>query len=258
MKCALIIPTFNGGELWLQVSESVIKQSITPIISIIDSSSTDLTVQYAVEKKINISTISSKDFNHGGTRNKAAREFSGCDVIVFLTQDAILETFNSLEKIIAPFSDPDVAAVCGRQLPHDNANPLAIHARFFNYPNFSCVKSHTDIPQLGIKTAFMSNSFAAYRTKFFFELGGFPENTILAEDMYLAAKMIKAGYKVAYSAEAAVKHSHNYTPWQEFQRYFDIGVFHACEPWIREEFGGAGGEGMRFIRSELGKVRTSS
>lgn len=85
----------------------------------------------------------------------------------------------------------------------------------------------------------------------FFELGGFPDNTILAEDMYLTAKMIKAGYKVAYCAEAAVKHSHNYTPWEEFRRYFDTGVFHASEPWIREQFGGAEGEGMRFIRSEL-------
>ena len=69
--------------------------------------------------------------------------------------------------------------------------------------------------------------------------------------MYLTAKMINAGYKVAYCAEAAVKHSHNYTPWEEFRRYFDTGVFHASEPWIRKQFGGAGGEGGRFIRSEF-------
>ena len=57
--------------------------------------------------------------------------------------------------------------------------------------------------------------------------------------------MILAGYKVAYCAEATVRHSHNYTPWEEFRRYFDTGVFHACEPWIQQQLGGASGEGLQ-------------
>ncbi len=39
--------------------------------------------------------------------------------------------------------------------------------------------------------------------------------------------------------------------WQEFKRYFDIGVFHKCENWILEEFGKPKGEGIRYIKSEL-------
>jgi rhamnosyltransferase len=35
------------------------------------------------------------------------------------------------------------------------------------------------------------------------------------------------------------------------QRYFDIGVVHARESWILEEFGHVGGEGKRFLLSEL-------
>lgn len=69
----------------------------------------------------------------------------------------------------------------------------------------------------------MSNSFAAYRRSVFEELGGFPEHTILAEDMFMAAKMIESGYKVGYCAESAVRHSHNYRPREEFKRYFDTG-----------------------------------
>ncbi|BCR05178.1 hypothetical protein DESUT3_22470 [Desulfuromonas versatilis] len=67
----------------------------------------------------------------------------------------------------------------------------------------------------------------------------------------MAAKMILAGWKIAYCAEAQVYHSHNYNFRQEFQRYFDIGVFHAREPWVRERFGGAEGEGLRFLKSEM-------
>ena len=108
-----------------------------------------------------------------------------------------------------------------------------------------------DISALGIKTAFMSNSFAAYRLSVFDKLGGFPDNTILAEDMYLAAKMILSGYKVAYCAEATVFHSHNYTLKQEFQRYFDTGVFQQEQKWIQQKFGSAASEGKRFVLSEL-------
>lgn len=158
---------------------------------------------------------------------------------------------NSLKNLIKNFEEPEIAAVCGRQLPHLNANPLATHARLFNYPAQSKIKNKEDIDSLGIKVAFMSNSFAAYRKSVFEQLGGFPDNTILAEDMHLTARIIQAGYKVAYCAEAQVFHSHNYSLIQEFQRYFDTGVFQQKESWIQEQFGKISGEGKKFVISEL-------
>jgi rhamnosyltransferase len=56
--------------------------------------------------------------------------------------------------------------------------------------------------------------------------------------MFYTAKAILAGYKVAYVSEAVVSHSHNYTPIDEFKRYFDIGVFHTDEYWLREVLAG--------------------
>ncbi|MCW8886006.1 MAG: rhamnosyltransferase, partial [Motiliproteus sp.] len=38
---------------------------------------------------------------------------------------------------------------------------------------------------------------------------------------------------------------------KEFQRYFDIGVFHARERWINQMLGGVGGEGLDYVVSEL-------
>lgn len=252
MKVSLVVPTYNGGDLWKSCVKAIQQQSIKfDKILIIDSTSEDSTSDIAKAEHFSVIDISPEDFNHGETRNLAMSHCYDCDIVVFLTQDAILSSRDSVRNILMPFSDPLVAAVCGCQRPHDNANPLASHARYFNYPEISNVKSKIDIEKLGIKTVFMSNSFAAYRINIFRELGGFPKNVILAEDMYLAAKMIFAGYKVAYCAEASVKHSHNYSPWDEFQRYFDIGVFHANEPWIRETFGGTSGEGKKFVFSEM-------
>lgn len=252
LNVALIVPTYQAGKMWEQWLHMLSMQSLKPNqIVMIDSSSTDDTVINAKKYGLSPIIISPADFNHGGTRNRAVNTLMPCDVVVFLTQDSLFDTSFSLEKIVSVFDDEKVSSVCGRQLPHYDANPLALHARFFNYPAISYIKTIDDIPAVGIKVAFMSNSFAAYRYDTFKMLGGFPENTILAEDMYMAAKMILAGYKVAYCAEATVRHSHNYTPWEEFRRYFDTGVFHACEPWIQERLGGASGEGLRFVKSEL-------
>jgi rhamnosyltransferase len=102
-----------------------------------------------------------------------------------------------------------------------------------------------------MKTVFSSNSFAAYRRTALKDVEGFPTNTILSEDMYVTAKMLLKNWSVAYCADAKVYHSHNYTIWQEFKRYFDIGVFHAREAWIREIFGKAEGEGKKFVVSEV-------
>lgn len=248
----LIVPTYNAGERWKEWFIALGKQTTQPSeLIIIDSSSVDKTREIASDFGCKLITIPSHEFNHGGSRNKALSHANESDLVIFLTQDAILDNDDALAQMIAVFQDPEVTAVCGRQIPHYDANPLAIHARNFNYSSNSQIKSQSDVKTFGIKTVFMSNSFAAYRRTVFEKLGGFPEHTILAEDMFMAAKMIQAGYKVAYCAEAVVRHSHNYTPQEEFQRYFDTGVFHACTPWIQRDFGGAGGEGLRFVKSEM-------
>ncbi|HFZ1377040.1 TPA: glycosyltransferase family 2 protein [Klebsiella pneumoniae] len=252
MKYYIAVPTYNGGKIWKEVITSIKRYAPQNLyVLVIDSNSKDDTAANALAAGFDVDTINGADFNHGGTRNiaveKAQHEH---DIIIFMTQDAIPQQ-DFIINIIDAFKDEKVACAYGRQLPHVDANPLASHARYYNYPTKDYVCGYEDIPEMGIKTVFMSNSFSAYRISAFKKLGGFPSNTILCEDMYFTAKAVKAGFKVAYTANAVVRHSHNYTPMEEFKRYFDIGVFHADEPWIREEFGGAGGEGKRFILSEL-------
>lgn len=251
MKAILIVPTYNGGDLWRQVSSAISQQkNDCECILTVDSSSDDDTRETSSANGFKIIKIDKSEFNHGGTRNLAINSACDIDIAIFLTQDAIPE-INSLSNIISIFQNSDIAVAYGRQLPHDDANPIAAHARLFNYGSESNIFGLEDKQEYGIKTVFSSNSFSAYRIGVFKELAGFPSNTILSEDMYFAAKAVLAGYKIAYVAESAVKHSHNYTPLEEFKRYFDIGVFHHDEKWIRDTFGGAGGEGKRFIISEF-------
>ena len=251
MRVACIIPTYNAGYGFARLLSSLKIQTLYPDIYIVDSSSSDGTLDLARTSFDNVTVISSSEFNHGGTRQMMVDKNPNYDVYVFLTQDAYLADQEAIYNLVSPFYNPTVGAVCGRQLPHEDASLLSQHARCFNYPEGVHVKEMGDARHLGIKTAFISNSFAAYRGTALAKVGGFPSNVIFAEDMYVAAKLLVDGWRLVYSGNARCYHSHNYTIREEFSRYFDMGVFHAREPWIRNTFGGAGGEGFRFVKSEL-------
>ncbi len=251
LRVACVIPTYNGCKDLKRLLDSLATQTAVFETLIVDSSSTDGTLELARSRCENVTRIDSKDFNHGGTRQMMVDFNPGYDVYVFMTQDAYVEDIQAIANILLPFADPRIGAVCGRQLPHKNASLLAQHARMFNYPPVSQIKTLEDAPVLGIKTPFMSNSFAAYRREALLAVGGFPPHVILSEDMYVTAKMLLDGWKVAYEGSAICRHSHNYSIGEEFRRYFDIGVFQAREAWIYAAFGGIAGEGMRYVKSEL-------
>lgn len=250
---ALICPTYNAGSRWDTWLDAVRSQKIQDFqVLIIDSGSKDQTVAKTKDAGFTVREIPNSEFNHGSTRNLGAEYFGdSVDILVYLTQDAILFDENSLQLILSLFINTELAAVCGRQIPHRDATPIEAHARIFNYSPRSSIKSKEDIPSLGIKTAFMSNSFAAYRRTAFEEVGGFPNDVIFAEDMSLAGRLLLNNWKVGYSAEAKVYHSHDYSLIEEFRRYFDVGVFYKRELWISENFGSASGEGFRFVKSEI-------
>ena len=197
--------------------------------------------------------ISRKEFDHGRTRRDAVKR-SAAPVFVMMTQDAMPADEFLLERLIAPLADEGVAVSYARQLPRREAGPVERFTREFNYPEESCVKSKEDIPRLGIKAFFCSNVCAAYRREIYDRQGGFPRHAIFNEDMIYAAGCIKAGYKIAYTADAMVIHSHQYTNKEQFRRNFDLGVSQAEHPEI---FGSVPpeSEGVRLVKKTMQYLR---
>lgn len=251
MKIAIVIMTLNAGSGFKQLLDSIEMQDY-PIHRklIADSSSEDDTVILGRKYHYEILPIERHTFNHGDTRKKCAEYLDGIDIVIYLTQDVILFDTKSIYHLVEVFSDEKIAVSYGRQLPHIGASPMAAQARLFNYPDESKIKSYEDKEYLKIKAPFLSDSFAAYRVTALNKVGNFP-HVIVSEDMYIGAKLLMAHYKIAYVAEACVYHSHDYTLLQELKRYFDVGVFQAREPWIRQEFGGAEGEGLKLVKDQL-------
>ena len=249
---AVCIPTLNAGRLWFDVLESIKNQDAHPKKKvIIDSGSSDGTVQLAINYGFEVIAINREDFNHGIARQQLAEHAHDASACIFLTQDAVLAGPSSFSKLISAFNDPMVSLAYGRQLPVKNAGPLETHARLFNYPEQSEKVSINDAGRLGFKVFFCSNSFSAYRTKVLNAVGGFPLNSIMGEDAIVAAKMLMAGFKKAYVSDASVYHSHDYSFTEEFKRYFDTRIFHEQNRWLIETFGKPTGEGMKFVKSEM-------
>ena len=250
MKISVVIPTYNAENYLPVLFEKLKAQSISFELIIIDSSSTDATPSLAKTAADTVLTISKETFDHGGTRTIAAKKATG-DIIVFLTQDAMPCSNTAIETLVRTLDDPQTGAVFGRQLPYDNTSLFGKHLRYFNYPDRSYSRKLSDKVKYGIKTAFFSDSFSAYKKEVLEKAGWFKDGLIVGEDMHIAARILLLGYTIAYNAQSEVYHAHSYTIAEEFKRYFDTGVFHTKENWLLQTFGKAEGEGKRYIKSEL-------
>ncbi len=236
MKIDIIIPTYKPDEKLIQLLKMLEKQTI-PVNRIILMNTEQRYLEAFVygsrffeeHRQVEVYHHSKKEFDHGKTRNSGIRK-SKTDVFVCMTQDAVPEDVYLLEKLLVALQEESVAVAYARQLPDVNCSLIETFTRLYNYPDQSLIKSVADLPQMGIKTFFCSNVCAAYRRDIFENLGGFISHTIFNEDMIYASKAIKAGYRIAYAAEAKVIHSHDYSNCEQFHRNFDLGVSHADHP----------------------------
>lgn len=256
ISVSIFIPVYNGEEYLpslFKVLNDFLDQAKNRYVAdvwFIDSNSTDDSLEKIRLAGFKYHSISAFEFDHGGTRSMA-RELCESDIILYLTQDALPLSSDDIDELISVFKNEAIGAAYGRQLPYEGSNLFGKHLRYFNYMNKSYIRDYEDRLVKGIKAAFLSNSFAAYRRTAMDQIGWFKNGLILGEDTYAGAKLLKVGYKLAYVDTARVYHSHTYTVWEDFKRYFDIGVFHSMENWILCEFGKPEGEGLRYIKSEF-------
>lgn len=234
----VIIPVYRPGKELVELIERLEHQSV-PVHRIL-LVNTEEKYWKAFEydhphrkryENIRLWHISKREFDHGKTRREAVKK-SKAGIFVMMTQDAMPADEFLLERLTAPLSQKNMAASYARQLPGDDAGAVERFTRQFNYPPESRIKSAADIPELGIKTYFCSNVCAAYRRDIYERQGGFPKRAIFNEDMIYAAGCIQAGYRIAYTAQAKVIHSHQYTNKVQFRRNFDLGVSQAEHPEI--------------------------
>lgn len=248
---AVIVLTRNAGRLWPEWLKAMQGQSVQAgRYLVIDSMSTDHTAELAVAAGMEVIRIHPRDFSHGGTRQLAAELCPDAELLVYLTQDAILKSADSLHNLLQHCdADAHVGMAYGRHLPRPGADLLECHARGFHYPPISSVRDRGSFKSMGYRAAFASDVYAVYRASALRSIGGFPLHIIVSEDSYVAARLLLAGWKTVYAADGAVEHSHQYSLGQIFRRYFDIGVFHAAEQPLMQMTGAPDKEAGNYVRS---------
>ncbi|QHW31537.1 glycosyltransferase family 2 protein [Paenibacillus rhizovicinus] len=250
-RVSVIIPTYNAGPEFERLLRRLQSQSQPPYeIIVIDSASTDGTAETARRVGVRVIPIAKANFDHGGTRNAAAKQSKG-DTLLFMTQDAYPDDDYLIERLIeALYAEEDTACAYARQIAREDADGLERMARENNYPPVSIRKQRSDLPRLGIKTFFCSNVCAAYKKTIFDELGQFDAPVLFNEDLFFAARCVLNRYAVRYVAEARVIHSHHYTVMQQFRRYFDNGVSMRDNEWVYP-YASVGKAGSSLVRQQL-------
>ncbi|WP_138755227.1 glycosyltransferase family 2 protein [Paenibacillus sinopodophylli] len=256
-RVSVIIPTLNAGPDLHELLKRLKQQSVPPYeIIVIDSCSNDGTAEIAQAAGAQVISVQRSEFDHGGTRNVAARQATG-DILMFMTQDALPRDDKLIEELIKPLLLNEKAVYAyARQLAKPGANILERLAREHNYPAESQFKSYADIERIGIKTFFCSNVCSAIRREVFEAMGRFQEPVIFNEDLFMAAKCVLSGYQIAYCAEAVVYHSHDYSITEQFKRYFDNGISMRCNTWITP-YSAVGKAGSNLVKLQLKQLHES-
>ena len=252
---SVIIPTLNGAGYLPDLVGSLRGQTVKGVeIIILDSESNDGTAGMAASLGCIVQRIARRRFDHGGARNVGAAMASG-NVLVFLTQDALPVSRDFIARLIEPIDGRITAAAYARQVPAPDATPTEAFARLYNYPPESSSRHISHVHRRTLKTFFFSNAASAISRACFEKVGRFPSPVSTNEDMLLCARLMDAGYRIAYVAEAEVIHSHDFSLAEVFRRYFRIGtVAREHHATLRVERNA--GEGLEFVRRQIAHLQS--
>ncbi len=121
---SVCLPTRNAGQRVGRALEAWRNQQVGDEIElvVVDSASSDDTVECCRGLGAHVVSIPPECFNHGETRNRMAQLAHG-DVLVFSVQDAVPADEHVLRELIEPLQQqPELAGVCGRQVAASDAD----------------------------------------------------------------------------------------------------------------------------------------
>ena len=232
---SVVIPVKNAGdEFGLLLKNFVTQKGFKRVeIVIVDSGSTDRTLQTARDFGATIVEISPESFTHSYARNLGGEAATG-DYLFFTVQDSLPPGQTFLYDLYSTLIENQVTAVSCAETPREDAD-LFYKQICWNHYNFLGVNIGDRIMQLPEKVDHMSlrqngqlADIANFIPKETFEIYKFRLN--YAEDLDLGIRLIKDGHKLAFLGSTRIIHSHNRPSWYFLKRgYVDnrflTGVF---------------------------------
>lgn len=226
MNIDIICPLYYAERYIEDLNTNIKRQKNVDInqIKYVLTKSNDKTEYILKNIKATYKVIEKEEFSHSLTREKEAFE-SKADIIVFITQDIIIQDDMWLYYLVKDIESEKCDASYSRQIC-DNNDTIEKYTRELNYPDKSYYKTKEDIEDMQIKTFFFSDTASAIKRDVFIKLNGYDKKKLpMNEDMYLAYKLIMNGYTIKYCADSKVIHSHDFSFKEQYRRYYDTGKF---------------------------------
>jgi rhamnosyltransferase len=206
---SIIIRCFNEDRHIRRLLEGILSQSRKDHeIIVVDSGSTDRTLEIAREYPVKVLSIRPEEFSFGYAINYGCKSAVG-EFIVLISAHCYPTNSTWLENMIKMFDDSRVGLVYGKQ----RGNEIT---RYFEHRVFE--KLFPDVSMPLKQDPFCNNANAAIR-KTLWEQCPYDEQLTGLEDLDWARKILALGFSVAYSADAEVVHVHDETDAQRFNRY---------------------------------------
>lgn len=215
--------TRNAGPLFARVLEGLRMQETARRVElvVVDTSSSDGTVEAIKDCGGRVETIARDDFDFGRTRDEVFGHTRG-DIILSLSQDSIPAHPDWLENLIRPLEDPEVAVASGSSIP-DPDRPYPQFAWEKNGYFYFTREMKKFVARYGKGISF---SNAAIRRSVWEKLRIDPQPQ--AEDFQFQTKLYVAGLKTAFPTDAPVLHHHDYTLRQLYRRCRNEGLASRC------------------------------
>lgn len=209
---SIILRTLNEEKHLDELLTAINNQELNGLdieVVLIDSGSTDSTLDIAKSHNCHILYISKDEFSFGRSLNLACQAAAG-EILVIISGHCVPADNHWLQKICQPILDKKAQYVYGKQLggKETQFSEIQVFEKYFT--------NETRIPQEG----FYCNNANSAILRSTWERYKFDESLTGLEDSDLAKKMVADGGKVAYVADAAVYHYH-YESWRQVRRRFE-------------------------------------
>ncbi|MEZ8544030.1 glycosyltransferase family 2 protein [Vibrio splendidus] len=199
---SIVIRTLNEEQHLIELLEAIKMQDETEFdieTVIIDSGSTDKTLDIASDYGCRLTYIKKDEFTFGKSLNDGC-EFSKGEYLVFVSGHCIPVDKYWVRNLVSPLTK-QCSYTYGRQLGRDSTK-FSERQLFDKY-----FPSESRLPQVGF---FCNNANSAIRRDAWLA-HRFNEELTGCEDMYLAKLLVDSGQKVGYVADAPVYHIHDET-----------------------------------------------